>query len=58
MHDLAVISEIQKLEPIEGNSELYNGEREGLVWRTADGKVHFKCKSRKYKLLWEKKVSE
>ena len=28
--------------------------REGLVWRTEDGGVHFKCKSRPYKVWFEK----
>ena len=27
--------------------------REGLVWRTEDGSVHFKCKSRSYKVWFE-----
>lgn len=26
---------------------------EGLVWRTEDGSVHFKCKSRSYKVWFE-----
>lgn len=30
-------------------------DREGLVWRTFDGNTHFKCKSRRYKISWEKK---
>ena len=29
--------------------------REGLVWRTEDGKIHFKNKSRSYKIFWDKK---
>ena len=53
-----ILSLDEMLKNCEGKSELYNGEREGLVWRTTDGMVHFKCKSRKYKLMWEKKVAE
>ena len=31
-------------------SQAKNPPREGLVWRTEDGSVHFKCKSRPYKV--------
>lgn len=31
-------------------SQVKNPPREGLVWRTEDGSVHFKCKSRPYKV--------
>lgn len=44
----------------DGNSVYVNGnnyvKREGLVWRTNDGKVHFKNKSRDYKIFWDSKV--
>lgn len=48
----------EMLKTCEGRSDLFDVEREGLVWRTEDGRVHFKCKSRKYKLMWEKKTQE
>ena len=41
------------LKDCEGNSCLPGcGDvpREGLVWRTEDGSLHFKCKSRPYKV--------
>lgn len=31
-------------------SQVKNPPREGLVWRTEDGRVHFKCKSHPYKV--------
>lgn len=38
------------LKDSEGTSLLYDVPREGIVWRTADGKSHFKVKSRSYKV--------
>ena len=32
--------------------------REGIVWRTDDGNIHFKNKSRQYKVFFEKKTAE
>ena len=32
---------------IKGNPNKYE---EGVVWRTYDGSIHFKCKSRSYKV--------
>lgn len=42
----------------DGKSEIYNVKREGIVWRTDDGSVHFKAKSRDYKVWFEKKTEK
>lgn len=38
----------------DGISKIYKTKREGIVWRTEYGDVHFKAKSRDYKISWEK----
>ena len=38
----------------DGTSKIYKTKREGIVWRTESGNVHFKAKSRDYKISWEK----
>lgn len=38
----------------DGISKIFNTKREGLVWRTEEGDIHFKAKSRAYKISWEK----
>ena len=38
----------------DGKSKIYNVKREGIVWRTDDGSVHFKVKGKEYKLFFEK----
>lgn len=38
----------------DGKSKIYDTKREGIVWRTEYGDVHFKAKSRDYKIAWEK----
>lgn len=43
------------LKDCEGISLLYNVPREGLVYRSLDGMVHFKVKSRPYKIWFEKR---
>ena len=49
----------QMIKDSDGVSVFKNGnkpvKREGLVWRTEDGKVHFKNKSRDYKAWYENK---
>lgn len=49
----------QMIKDCEGESVFRNNNkpvpREGLVWRTEDGKVHFKNKSRAYKAWFDKK---
>ena len=42
----------------DGKSKIYNVKREGIVWRTGDGSVHFKAKSRDYKVWFEKKTEK
>ena len=42
----------------DGKSKIYNVKREGIVWRTDDGSVHFKAKSRDYKVWFEKKTEK
>ena len=38
----------------DGKSKICDVKREGIVWRTEAGDVHFKAKSRDYKISWEK----
>ena len=60
------ISDFKDLDEIikfaDGDSVFKNNNkpvpREGVVWRTEDGKVHFKNKSRQYKVFFEKKTVE
>ena len=60
------ISDFKDLDEIikfaDGDSVFKNNNkpvpREGVVWRTKDGKVHFKNKSRQYKVFFEKKTVE
>lgn len=42
------------LEDADGKSVFGDVPREGLVWRTEEGSIHFKCKSRPYKVWFEK----
>lgn len=42
----------------DGTSSIYNVKREGLVWRTEEGDIHFKSKSRDYKAWLEKKIEK
>lgn len=42
----------------DGKSKIYNTKREGIVWRTVDGSIHFKAKSRDYKAWMEKKIEK
>jgi hypothetical protein len=42
----------------DGISSIYNVKREGLVWRTEEGDIHFKSKSRDYKAWLEKKIEK
>lgn len=42
----------------DGISKIYNVKREGLVWRTEKGDIHFKSKSRDYKAWLEKKIEK
>lgn len=40
----------EMLKSCEGDSILYKCMREGVVWRNESGNIHFKCKSRPYKI--------
>lgn len=51
--NFATVDELIK--DADGVSTIYNTKREGLVWRTEDGDVHFKAKSRDYKIWWNEK---
>ena len=42
----------------DGISKIYKTKREGIVWRTDDGDIHFKSKSRDYKAWMEKKIEK
>ena len=42
----------------DGISKIYKTKREGIVWRTEAGDIHFKCKSRDYKAWMEKKIEK
>ena len=42
----------------DGISKIYNTKREGIVWRTEEGDIHFKAKSRDYKVWFEKKTEK
>lgn len=42
----------------DGKSKIYNVKREGVVWRDLSGSVHFKAKSRDYKVWFEKKTEK
>ena len=42
----------------DGISKIYNTKREGIVWRTERGDIHFKAKSRDYKVWMEKKCEK
>jgi len=50
--DFAGVDEIIK--DADGKSKIYDTKREGIVWRTETGDIHFKAKSRDYKIAWEK----
>ena len=42
----------------DGKSKIYSTKREGIVWRTEKGDIHFKAKSRDYKVWMEKKCEK